>query len=341
MSWTSWVPSPARAVSMARASGRPGLARVERGDDAEERLTGAGGAIGAAGGDGCGLDAREQVIDRTQGVAPAGEAAEGIAAVLRERLQRAFEAGRLGKRAVVAGEGEVDGAIEHHRADGAWEQAGVDLPDLGAVAEAEVRELLVAEGGAEAVEVPGDVAGAEVGEDIAVGGGAFVGEGPREPREGVELGFVVGAGVGCGKRDEGGMAGYGTAAADASRVETDDVEAVQDAVGQVGCPLAHELDAARARAAGVDDEGADALRAVAGGEADDGELDLAGGDAGVVEGEGEEGAFEAIAAVIPGHGRGVRGVPLHGGKASEDGDQGEDEGAVHGVSIPHRGATWR
>lgn len=85
---------------MARASAGQGFARVEGGDDAE-RLARAGGAVGATRGDGCGLDAREQVIDRAQGVAPAGEAAEGIAAVLRERLQGPFEAGRLGRGGVV------------------------------------------------------------------------------------------------------------------------------------------------------------------------------------------------------------------------------------------------
>ena len=63
---------------------------------------------------------------------------------------------------------QVDGGVEHQRPDPVGELLRVDRADHGAVGVAEVRQPVVAERGAEPIEVAGDVAAADPREPRAV-----------------------------------------------------------------------------------------------------------------------------------------------------------------------------
>ena len=68
--------------------------------------------------------------------------------------------------ALDAGRPELDDAVDDHRPHPFGEQLGELLADGGAVAEAEVVELVVAHGGPHRVDVAGDVGGAEVRQQV-------------------------------------------------------------------------------------------------------------------------------------------------------------------------------
>ena len=60
----------------------------------------------------------------------------------------------------------VHGAVQDCAADVAWEEVGVEGSDVGPVGDAQVVQLRVAVGGAQDVQVTGDVAGADVVEQL-------------------------------------------------------------------------------------------------------------------------------------------------------------------------------
>ncbi len=172
-----------------------------------------------------------------------------------------LEALRLAEVELLRGEVGGDDAVEHHPAHVLGEQAGVDGAEVGAVRLAEVGELLLAERGPQHVHVARGVLRRHVCEQRAGRRAAGLGEAPGGVREGLLLRGVVGRGVGA---EEGVELGVGEAvdgrgAADAARVEPDDVVGVthtlaDDEVGRPGV-----VDPGPAGTPRVDDERPEAL----------------------------------------------------------------------------------
>ena len=169
---------------------------------------------------------------------------------------------------------ELDDAVEHHRPHPLREQVGVHLPDHGAVAEAEVAELLVAHGGPHDVHVAGHVRGADVRRtspylvaavlDVVVADRRGRPPRRRRPRR-------------SGPRRTSSSAGtpqvIGGAAAHAARVEPDDVEVLGDLLGERRTGSSSAYSAALGTGpAGVDEQRADPV--AAGRRAGDVQLDL-------------------------------------------------------------------
>ena len=121
----------------------------------------------------------ERVVGRG-GVAVVVERARAVAGAPREEgVERPFEAAHLAQRGGRAVERRVDRAVEHHAPDAIGELLGVERAEVRAVRVADVVEVLLAERGAEAVEIVRGLAGREVGEDVALVGRAPGGDRPE------------------------------------------------------------------------------------------------------------------------------------------------------------------
>ncbi len=195
---------------------------------------------------------------------PAERAVPLLGALGGERVEGLLEARGLGDGAVDGRLARVECAVEDQRADVLREVLGVGRPEPGAVGEAEVGQLRVAERGPQDVEVAGGVAGADVGEDVradAVGAALRVLPvlllGLGDPGRGgvdvevaaLDLPLAVGEAVDRGR-----------AGADTARVEADDVEPLrQRAVGSFAGAeqRRHGAHARRTRATRVDHERSD------------------------------------------------------------------------------------
>ena len=192
---------------------------------------------------------------------PAERAVALLGALGGEGVEGLLEARGLGDGAVDGRLARVECAVEDQRADVLREVLGVGRPEPGAVGEAEVGQLLVAERRPQDVEVTGGVAGADVGEDVradAVGAALRVLPvlllGLGDPGRGgvdvevaaLDLPLAVGEAVDRGR-----------AGADTARVEADDVEPLrQRAVGSFAGAeqRRHGAHARRTRATRVDHE---------------------------------------------------------------------------------------
>ncbi len=139
-----------------------------------------------------------------------------------EVLEGELEAAGLGEGFLHGVVGGVDDAVEYGAADVVREQVGVDAAEFGAVGDAEVVQLVVAEDVAQQVHVLGGLGGADVREDVA---GVLLAGGRRfavEPDEGVGLvAAVVGGPVDLVLVGEAGVeAADAAAVADAARTES-------------------------------------------------------------------------------------------------------------------------
>ncbi|MCO5571856.1 hypothetical protein L7F22_025604 [Adiantum nelumboides] len=127
----------------------------------------------------------------------------------------------------------VDGRVEDHLPDPVREQGGVHRADDGAVGDAVVGDRLLAERGAEPVQVAGDVVGGQTRQERrGPVHRAALGQRPRLGEQGRQRCAAGDRGVGGGARGGRGALGVGAAAhrrrgADAAWVHRDDVEARQ------------------------------------------------------------------------------------------------------------------
>ena len=168
---------------------------------------------------------------------------------------------------------------------------GEHLADGGAIAEAEVIELLVAHGGADGVDVTGDVGGAEVRQQVP---------GRRLAAVDVVLadveqrGFVLGRidGVVDAVELREVATAVDVAGAEAAGVDAHDVEALGDVVREGEGERGGEAGRTRSRPARVDEQGADAV--------------TAGGDPGDAQGEGVALGLVVVHRHVEGGALGVR-----------------------------------
>ena len=188
--------------------------------------------VGTAGRGGhrLGVELEHQLVEGVLGVAVAVEGALRVGRALgEERRQRVLEADVLVDELLeVVGVG-VDGAVEHGGPHRVREQRRPRGAELGAVAEPEVADRVLAQRLADRVHVAGRVVGADELEDVRVLLDALVGEVLGEVDDLVALGLVVGRDVDAGevvvvvvdavdrRRAEAG----------AARVPADDVEGVE------------------------------------------------------------------------------------------------------------------
>ena len=213
----------------------------------------------------------------------AGERAASRAGALAERHELGEDG--VGRAGLVGGPrlrvlhpgDRVDNGVEEHRSHPGREQVGVGLTDKGAVGKAEVGEGPVPDELAQAVEVTGGVLGGDVVQQLPahlaapagqLGGSACVGtrlghgrrnvHAPPEPR----LGRLA------------GEAAHRVAPVRSPRVPAHDIEPAAASSVEVRTLIPHQLDAAFARAAGVDEHRADQVFLIAAQAADDRQLDL-------------------------------------------------------------------
>ncbi len=223
------------------------------------------------------------------------EGASGVAlAPLGPLIEGVLEADDLGEVLLLDGVsvGFV-GTVEHHRPHPVGEQGGVNPAQVGAVADADVAELLVTQAGTDHVHVAGRVGGAVEAQGVAVVRRAAVGEGALVLVEqrlflGV-VGRVVEIEVSVHERV---VDAFDTATAvDAPGVEADDVEVVEAELGlDDGSALGDRVEARGAGAAGVEQ---DRTFAVDGGRgAHEGDVDGGACKIVVVERHGQYGALE-------------------------------------------------
>ena len=178
----------------------------------------------------------------------------------RNVVQRRLEPGRLLQRSFELVGVRVGGTVEDGGPHGVGEQRRPRAAELGAVAEPEVADLVLAERPANRVHVAGRVVGADELDEVLAALDALVGEVLGDVDDLLALGVVVGGDVGAGvvvvvvvdAVDER------LALAGAAGVPADDVEAVEevravDELGRLG-----EDRPAEAGSAGVDEQRADA-----------------------------------------------------------------------------------
>ena len=210
----------------------------------------------------------------------------------------------------------VGRAVEHGGPHLAGVQLGVGHADQAAVRVAGERQLIVADGSAEQVEVAGHVGRADVVEQLAVAAGA----GPAESAGcGGGLPYLIGRDRERWQLTEEhllrlrvGEASHRRALADAAGVEADDVEAGLDGGGDdVVDVTVHELDHRVARAAVVDEERADAVGLVGGRQPGQRQRDVVAPGAVVVE---RDGGGRALAARRRSPSRRARARRRHGAR---------------------------
>src|SRR5690606_14089217 len=222
---------------------RPALLRVERQDDA-----GQGEGLGEHPAvrrrrQRLGVDAPQQV--RYLARALLGVLAGGLQVV----VQGALEAERLVLGVADGVGGRVDDRVEREAAHLVGEQVGVHAAEFGAVGDAQIVQLVVADGLADAVHVAGAVGGRDVGQQLAGGLLAALAEVDGVLQERALLGGGVRGAV---HLRLGGLDVLVAAAADAlagghsARVPADEVVALAELGGGAGVGRQH----VHARAAG-------------------------------------------------------------------------------------------
>ena len=180
-----------------------------------------------------------------------------------EVVEDALEARRLSRGHLVEAQRRVDDAVEHHRPHVGREEGRVGQPEQCAVGLAHVGEAAVPQRGSEPVHVARRVDRADVGEHVGARLLAPGGELLQPGEEGRLLARCRGHGVGRGARRPARRlpTRHRVAPLDPAGVEHHDVEVVEELRRECAELVVHVVDARHARAAGVDDEGADALRA--------------------------------------------------------------------------------
>jgi len=249
-----------------------------------------------------GIGPNDQGLELTSGILPQ-RAAGARAAPRGERAERGLEPFGLDGVGLQARRVRVHRAVQDQRPDPVREQLGVPGAQVGAVGLAQVGEPGLAERGAEHVQVAGRVLGADVGQQRP---GVLLAPGRVElalPNHGGELRGVVRHLVGGQVLVQlrAGHAGQrGLAAAHPARVEADDVEPGPHGGREFAARRERVLHARAARAARVDHQVADAAGGVGGRELDDRQGEARPAGAGVVEGNQQAGALEAVVAGLPG-----------------------------------------
>ncbi len=240
-----------------RSQLRPLRLGVERVEHGVVELPHAGDAA-PAGRRRCCRRGAEQCLQRGGGVRARVPRAGGAAGTPgEERVEHVLEAVGLPLGDLVERQRGVDDAVEHHGPDVGREQRGVGEPQQRAVGLAHVGQRAVPERLAQPVHVAGDVDRPDVRKQV---GAVLLARG-RELLQALDA---------CGlltRRGRRGVrwraaccrsAGHRVAALDAPGVEEDDVEVVEQLRRQRAELVGHVVDARHPRAAGVDDQRADA-----------------------------------------------------------------------------------
>ena len=191
-----------------------------------------------------------------------------LRAVGDEARQLHLEGLRLAGPQLDLGEAGVDGAIEHHGADVVGVAVGVHRADERPVREAQVGQLLIADGDADLVEIAHHGLRREIGQQVgvALGAGSRIRLGLVD--EGLQLDRAVGRRIDIRETVEVVDAADRAAGIHPARIEPDDVEPGPDRLRKGGPVVAHELHAGPARTARVHDQRPDPGGRVCGGEAD-------------------------------------------------------------------------
>ena len=242
-----------------------------------------------------GVEAVEQGVPPGADVDGVERAVVALLAPRRPVVERVLEADELRRPLVeLAVTARLERRVEHHRPHPLREQPGVDASEVGAVADADVGDLLVADGGADRVHVAGGVGGGVEAQRAVVLRLARRAELVVDVVEGLRLlGRVGGVVEVDGGVDGGVVDAFDTARAlYAARVEADEVvlplqpELAVDRRRRIG----REVVARPAGAARVEQDRplSVALRR----QPDQSEIDRADLGVGVVERDGERGALQ-------------------------------------------------
>ncbi len=282
---------------------RPRVGAVQRVDDRREQRVAVDPAAVASAQrarvDRCeqAADLVDRFVDRA-----AERAVVAREAVLEVRDERPLEPDGLRLVDLERARRRVERPVEHETAHLLGVQVGVGGPEERAVRVAEVVELVVAEHGAQQVEVARGALGVDLREQVAGLFEACLAEG-RVGRAAVLDPLVASAVVGVDAVEElvhcgGVVAGDGRRLVDAARVEPDDVEALLERLADREVDgVEHEVVARTAGPAGVDEQRADL---VAGGRvARERQFDLAGAGVAPVERRLRGGAGHLFAARAP------------------------------------------
>ena len=257
---------------------RPQVRRVERLDHRVDRHALADlGPSPIRRRQGIGVELRHELVERSFGVAVVVERAGAVRrAVGEKRVERVLGADGLGSGGLDTVEIGIDRAVEHHRPDVRREEGRVRRSELAAVREAHVRDGVLAEGLADAIEVVGRVDGRDVPEHRFVLLLARVVELLRAIDQYLVLFGRVRRRIGLREvAVEIVDAVDRRAAARSPRVPSDDVEAIADALGPDRCGVDDEVGAGHTRPARVHEERADALGRVPRGKPHETEVDRA------------------------------------------------------------------
>ncbi len=282
------------------AQRRPELLRVQRGQDARRQPTLREHTLVVRRWDRVVLHPRQEAVDEPRRIGSGLARPVGVA-VRDVRIEGLLEAVGLVRVEVGRSTVGLHGAVQHHRAHLVGKQLGVHAAESGAVGKAEVGELLVADGFTDAIHVACRVDCAEVGELVAVLGSAGLGEATTEVDDALDL---VGLGHGVERRVHVfvfvAQALDGMTPADAPRVEAHEVEPIADPRIDRERPRREELDARCARSARIHEQGADPRGGIAGGPANQRELDRFAIGVVVVEWDFQRGAVVVLERVALG-----------------------------------------
>ena len=231
------------------------------------------------------------------GSSPPNAARRAGHAVHGEAVERVLEArhllARVLHRPVDPGVG-VHRRVECHRPQPSGEHARVRGAEHRAVGAADVRDLLLAHRGAQAVDVTRGVSGRDVGKRHRIALEAQPSELARVARDqaGIDVVRLGDARIGVRGRPAVDQP-------DAALVEGDEIEALVDRGEERRADGAHQADSRLARPAGPADDRSDPACGIGGGQLDHRDLDRAPPRARVVERDLEVGALEAAAAWLP------------------------------------------
>ena len=246
------------------------------------------------------VDARAQTVVRLARTTVAVKrAAHGTTTVGEEEVEVTLEPGRLLDLHRFGIERGIDGPVEHERPNPVRELLGVPGAEIGPIRAAVVRQGLVAERGADAVEVARGAFGGQVREQVAGVLLARVDELLHAGDESGALRLRLGRPIERIEAVEVVGAVDGVALADATWIEADDVEPVAQLRSEDGLDPEGELDPRRAGATRVHDQRADPTVGIARRDAQERELDRRTVLDGVVQRHRERGALRPATAAPP------------------------------------------
>jgi hypothetical protein len=247
------------------------------------------------------VDLRSELIEYAGRVAGVVEGTAPVRrAVREERVERTLEPAGLFGADLDCAQVRVDGAVEDERSHLLRKQLGVERAEVGPVRVPHVRELLVADGLANAVHVTDRALTRDVRQQVAAAGFARLSELLELGSELGALGRSIWRIVGGEHAVEVVLTLHGARLATPARVEADDVEALRDLVRKDAGEVAGKLRSGGAGASRVHEQRADALLPI--GRAHPRQRDLhrlAVVRVLVVEGHRELGAVAAVAAALP------------------------------------------